>query len=65
MFGGNLLRQPAYQNIPKRVIGVMKNADIVTERTFWISVNPALTPSKLNYMVSIFYDFIKEKTNVS
>jgi CDP-6-deoxy-D-xylo-4-hexulose-3-dehydrase len=65
LFGGNLLRQPAYQNIPKRVIGVMKNADIVTERTFWISVNPSLTPVKLKYMVSIFYDFIKEKTNVS
>lgn len=64
LFGGNLLRQPAYQNIPKRVIGVMKNADIITERTFWISVNPALTPAKLNYMVSVFYDFIKEK-NVS
>jgi len=65
MFGGNLLRQPAYQNIPKRVVGAMRNADIVTERTFWISVNPALTPAKLNYMVSVFYDFIKEKINVS
>jgi dTDP-4-amino-4,6-dideoxygalactose transaminase len=42
----------------------MKNADIVTERTFWISVNPSLTPSKLKYMISVFYDFIKEK-NVS
>ena len=62
LFGGNLLKQPAYQNIPKRVVGVMKNADIVTERTFWVSVNPALTPEKLNYMVSVFYDFIKEKT---
>jgi CDP-6-deoxy-D-xylo-4-hexulose-3-dehydrase len=65
LFGGNLLRQPAYQNIPKRVVGVMKNADIVTDRTFWISVNPALTLEKLNYMVSVFYDFIKEKINVS
>lgn len=65
LFGGNLLRQPAYQNIPKRVVGVMKYADIITENTFWISVNPALTQEKLSYMVSVFYDFIKEKTNVS
>jgi CDP-6-deoxy-D-xylo-4-hexulose-3-dehydrase len=51
LFGGNLLRQPAYQNIEKRVIGHLPNSDFVANNVFWIGVYPGLTPPMLEYMV--------------
>ena len=60
LFGGNLLRQPAYLNIKHRVVGTMKQADIITEKTFWVSVSPNLTPEMLTYMVETFADFTKK-----
>jgi len=38
----------------------MKQADIITEKTFWVSVSPNLTPEMLTYMVETFADFTKK-----
>ncbi len=54
LFGGNLLRQPAYQNIPHRVVGTLKNADFVTQQVFWIGLYPGLSPEALAYIISVF-----------
>jgi CDP-6-deoxy-D-xylo-4-hexulose-3-dehydrase len=51
LFGGNLLRQPAYRDIEKREIGNLPNSDFVADRVFWIGVYPGLKPSMLDYMV--------------
>jgi CDP-6-deoxy-D-xylo-4-hexulose-3-dehydrase len=51
LFGGNLLRQPAYQNIEKRVIGDLPNSDFITDNVFWIGVYPGLTNPMLDYVV--------------
>jgi CDP-6-deoxy-D-xylo-4-hexulose-3-dehydrase len=51
LFGGNLLRQPAYQNVPHRRIGALQNADFVMNRVFWIGVYPGLTESQVSYMI--------------
>jgi CDP-6-deoxy-D-xylo-4-hexulose-3-dehydrase len=51
LFGGNLLRQPAYRDIEKRVIGNLPNSDFVADRVFWIGVYPGLKPPMLDYMV--------------
>ncbi len=50
LFGGNLIRQPAYRNLPYRVIGDLHNADEVMQRVFWIGVFPGLTTSMLDYV---------------
>ncbi len=52
LFGGNLLKQPAYQNIRYRAIGGLENTDLVMNNLFWIGVYPGLTPEKLKFMVS-------------
>jgi CDP-6-deoxy-D-xylo-4-hexulose-3-dehydrase len=58
LFGGNLLRQPAYKGIPMRVVGNLTNADIITEQTFWIGVYPGLTPEMVDFMIETVTEFV-------
>jgi len=60
LFGGNLLRQPAYKNIKYRVSGGLKNTDHVMNDLFWIGVYPGITSEKREYIVSVFEEFIKK-----
>ena len=62
LFGGNLLRQPAYKGMPMRVVGSLTNADVVTESTFWIGVYPGLTQEIIDFMVGTITEFVLEKT---
>ena len=56
LFGGNLLRQPAFMGTPRRVVGDLKNSDVVMNQTFWIGVWPGLTEQMLNYVIETFHD---------
>jgi CDP-6-deoxy-D-xylo-4-hexulose-3-dehydrase len=59
LFGGNLMRQPAYLEMPHRAVGPMPNADIIMDGTFWIGVYPALTKEMLDYMVDTIHEFAR------
>jgi CDP-6-deoxy-D-xylo-4-hexulose-3-dehydrase len=61
LFGGNLLRQPAYLKSPMRVVGDLANADFITENTFWIGVYPGLTDEMINYMIEIISEFVRSR----
>jgi CDP-4-dehydro-6-deoxyglucose reductase, E1 len=56
LFGGNLLRQPAFRNTPRRVVETLENSDIVMNDTFWIGVWPGLTHQMLDYILEVFHD---------
>lgn len=51
LFGGNLLRQPAFIGTPLRVIGELTNTDVVMNDTFWIGVWPGLSIPMLDYVI--------------
>lgn len=55
LFGGNLLRQPAFKDTPRRVHGALTNTDIVMNSTFWIGVWPGLSIPMLDYMIDSLY----------
>jgi CDP-6-deoxy-D-xylo-4-hexulose-3-dehydrase len=58
LFGGNLLRQPAFAGTPRRVVGDLANTDIVMNDTFWIGVWPGLTIPMLNYMIESIHKLL-------
>lgn len=61
LFGGNLVRQPAYRDIACRKIGALTNSDFVMNQVFWLGVYPGLTPAMLEYIVQTLRDFVKRR----
>jgi len=59
VFSGNIIRQPAFQNVKCRVCGELKNTDIVTESTFWIGIYPGLSDEMIEYVLGQFDKFLK------
>jgi CDP-6-deoxy-D-xylo-4-hexulose-3-dehydrase len=59
LFGGNLLKQPAYKNIIYRKIGNLENTDFVMNNTFWIGLYPGITEDMIEYTVSKIKEFVK------
>ncbi len=62
LFGGNLTKQPAYENAKYRISGILKNTDLAMNNLFWVGVYPGITKKKLNYIIKIFNKFFKEKS---
>jgi len=60
LFGGNLLKQPAYEEIHHRVSGSLENTDNVMNNLFWVGVYPGLTPEMLDYMITMFDTFFEK-----
>ncbi len=58
VFGGNLIRQPAYQNKEMRVVGELSNTDKVMEDSIVLGVYPGLSESNIDYMIESICSFI-------
>jgi len=56
LFGGNLARQPAYQNANYRVASPLDNSDFIMNNVFWLGVYPGLTRPMLDYVVETLYE---------
>ena len=61
LFTGNIIRQPAYQNINRRIVGSLENTDIVMNNTFWVGVYPGLTKEMIGYVLDKFDEFIASR----
>ena len=61
MFGGNLIKQPAYKKKQFRVVGSAENADIVMNSSFWIGVYPGLSREMIDYMLEKIDEFINSR----
>ena len=60
LFGGNLLRQPAFKGTARRVHGNLENTDRVMNDTFWIGVWPGLNQDMLDYMIEKLSNIMAE-----
>jgi len=58
VFGGNLLRQPAYHNSTVRVIGDLPNSNIVHDRAFWIGCWQGLNDDQLEYAIEKIAEYV-------
>lgn len=61
LFGGNLIRQPAYKNMEFRVHGELVNADLITHQTFWIGVYPGLSDEAIEFVGKTITNFVKSR----
>ena len=61
LFGGNLMRQPAYIGMPHRVVGPLTNANIITDNTFWLGVYPGLNDEMVDFMIATVAEFVETK----
>lgn len=66
LFGGNLIKHPCFTNMRRndewyRVIGDLHNTDRIMRDTFWIGVYPGMTNKKLDYMINMIKEAVKEQ----
>ncbi|MDD4961802.1 MAG: lipopolysaccharide biosynthesis protein RfbH [Candidatus Marinimicrobia bacterium] len=57
LFAGNILKQPAYLNMPHRVVGGLENTDRVMTETFWVGIWPGLEEEHLDYIAASIASF--------
>ena len=60
LFGGNIIRQPAYKRKEYRIVSNLKNTDLVMNYGFWIGVYPGIDSHRQQYVVEVFDNFLKK-----
>src|SRR5947209_1535635 len=56
IFGGNLLRQPAYLGIRHRKVGDLSNSDFVMNNSLWMGVWPGLDERMLTFVLDKLHE---------
>lgn len=62
MFAGNILKHPAYKDVPHRsMLTESSECNKILTDSFWISVHPRYTPTELSYVVGVISEFFKQQ----
>jgi len=56
VFAGNLVRQPAYLEATYRVVGDLRNADIIMNDVFWVGTYPGIDDDQIAYIARSIID---------
>jgi len=59
LFGGNLLKQPAYQNIKQRSLTPLDNTDEVMNSVFWLGIYHGLSIEQLQFTATTIKKLFK------
>jgi CDP-6-deoxy-D-xylo-4-hexulose-3-dehydrase len=71
LFGGNLVRQPAFVQLKRdnpdamRVSGELPVADRIMNQTMFLGTYPGLTPEMINHMVKVIREFAAASAKVT
>uniref|UniRef100_Q025T1 DegT/DnrJ/EryC1/StrS aminotransferase n=1 Tax=Solibacter usitatus (strain Ellin6076) TaxID=234267 RepID=Q025T1_SOLUE len=63
LFGGNLVRQPAYREVAHRVAAPLANTDFIMNQVFWIGVYPGITSAMMDYILESFHAIPRAATS--
>jgi CDP-4-dehydro-6-deoxyglucose reductase, E1 len=61
LFGGNLLRQPAYLGIAHRCQGELPNTERIMHDTFFLGTYPGLGEEQIEYTISVIEQFMSSR----
>lgn len=64
LFAGNLTKHPCFNQMRRagtgyRIVGELKNTDIIMDRTFWVGVYPGMTDEMIDYMAEVIKEAVK------
>ena len=60
LFSGNILQQPGYRDIERRVVGDLAHSDVVLRGAFFVGVYPGLDDSRIDYLLDAFHAFFAQ-----
>jgi CDP-4-dehydro-6-deoxyglucose reductase, E1 len=58
LFAGDLRKQPYFKDVNYRVVGELKNTEIIVNDTFWIGVTPMITEEMIKYIGKCFDEIL-------
>ncbi len=64
LFAGNLTKHPCFDQMRKegkgyRIVGELKNTDIIMNNSFWVGVYPGMSDEMVDYMIACIKESIK------
>ena len=59
LFGGNLIKQPAYHDAKFRIVDSLKNTDLVMNNLFWTGLYPGIGYAQMSFILEKIAEFIK------
>lgn len=62
LFGGNLVRQPAYKDVQYRTVGNLERADDIMTNVFWVGTYPGLEADQMRYIARSIEEAGKDAT---